>query len=515
MARIVLDGETLTIDDVVAVARDGAAVAIAPKAMRRMRASRGIVDGIVRRNEVAYGITTGFGEFAHVKIKRSKVRELQRNLVMSHAVGVGEPLPTEVVRAALVIRANALAKGFSGIRPRVVQLLVRMLNARVHPVVPTQGSVGASGDLAPLSHLMLPLLGLGQAEFRGRVLEGADAMRRAKIPTVQLEAKEGLALLNGTSFMAGWGALAVHDALGLLEDAQIAGAMTLEALLGTDHAFVPMVGQLRPHPGQISVAKNLSALTRDSGIIRSHRDPKSHRHSPRVQDAYALRCMPQVLGASLDAVHYAERVVAIEINSATDNPLIVPGEGSLSAGNFHGQPLALALDFLAIAVAEIADIGERRIDRLVNPHLSEMKAFLVEAGGLNSGFMVAQYTAAALVSENKVLAHPASVDNIPTSAGQEDHNSMGFTAAWKAARVVENAANVVAIEYMCAAQGLDFRRPLKPGRGSSAAYQEVRRRVKRLVRDRVLAPDVQAIRALMRAGAMRAAVRAAGVRWDA
>lgn len=507
MPAVHVDGESLSIEDVVAVARAGARVRLAPAAVRRMTRSRAVVDRLVRDNVVAYGITTGFGEFAHVRISRDQVRTLQRNLLLSHSAGVGDPFPTEVVRAAMLIRANALAKGYSGVRVAVVQTILRMLNAGVHPVVPGQGSVGSSGDLAPLAHLALPLIGLGQAERRGEVLAGAEAMARAGIRTLTLEAKEGIALINGTAFMAALGCLAVHDARATLEDALVAGAMSLEALMGTDHAFIPIVGRLRPHPGQVEVARVLSALTKGSAILRSH------RASPhRVQDAYSIRCMPQVLGASLDALRYVEGVLGIEIDSATDNPLIVPGEGSLSAGNFHGQPLALALDFLAIAVAEIADIAERRIDRLVNPFLSEMKAFLIESGGLNSGFMVAQYTAAALVSENKVLAHPASVDSIPTSAGQEDHNSMGMGSAWKARRVVENAANVVAIEYMCAAQALDLRRPLRPGVGSAAAYATVRSRVRRLRADRVLAPDIAAIRGLMRAGAVRAAAAKAGPR---
>lgn len=507
-----IDGESLTVDAVVAVAREHRRVLLSPVAMRKMRASRRVVDGLVRRNETAYGITTGFGEFAHIKISRDKTRQLQRNLIMSHAVGVGEPFPRDIVRAAMLIRANALAKGFSGVQPAVVRLLIDMLNAGVHPVVPSQGSLGASGDLAPLAHLVLPMIGLGEAERRGRVHPGSEALRRARLEPVELEAKDGLALINGTAFMAAIGALLVHDSRHLLDDAQIAAAMTLEALLGTDQAFRPVVGELRPHPGQVAVAKNLWNLTRGSGIIASHKDPRSHAHSPRVQDAYSIRCAPQVLGASLDAVSYVERVVEIELNSATDNPLILPGSGSLSAGNFHGQPLALAFDFLAIALSEVASIAERRVDRLVNPHVSGMKAFLIESGGLNSGYMVAQYTAAALVSENKVLSHPASVDSIPTSANQEDHVSMGLTAATKAVRVFENAANVVAIEYMCAAQGLDFRKPLKPGKGSVTAHGKIRRAVPRLVRDRVLAPDITKIRRLMREGTLRTAVYDAGIR---
>ncbi|HEX9815636.1 MAG TPA: histidine ammonia-lyase [Candidatus Thermoplasmatota archaeon] len=509
---VILDGRSLTVDAVVAVAREGARVRLSSPALKRMRTSRRVVEDLVRRNETAYGITTGFGEFAHIKISREKTRQLQRNLIMSHAVGVGEPFAPEVVRAAMLVRANALAKGFSGVQPAVVRLLVDMLNANVHPVVPSQGSLGASGDLAPLAHLVLPMIGLGEAELRGRILPGAEALRRARLQPIKLEAKDGLGLINGTAFMAGIGALLVYDARALLEDAQIAAAMTVEALLGTDQAFRPIVGELRPHPGHIAVAKNLWNLTRGSAIMASHKDPRSHAHSPRVQDAYSIRCAPQVLGASVDAVAYARRVIDIELNSATDNPLIIPGSGSLSAGNFHGQPLALALDFLAIALSEVANIAERRVDRLVNPHVSGMKAFLIESGGLNSGYMVAQYTAAALVSENKVLSHPASVDSIPTSANQEDHVSMGLTSATKAVRVLENAANVVAIEYMCAAQGLDFRRPVKPGKGSVAAHGKIRRVVPRLVRDRVLAPDIAKIRALMSKGALRSAVHEAGVR---
>lgn len=504
---VVLTGKDLTIEEVVAVARPGARVRLAPRAVWAMKRSRALVERLIRTNETAYGITTGFGEFANIKISRDKTRQLQRNLIVSHAAGVGAPFDVEVVRGAMLIRANNLAKGFSGVQPRAVRLLVDMLNRGVHPVVPSQGSVGSSGDLQPLAHLVLPMIGLGEAKFRGRVRPGGEALRRAGLRPITLEAKDGLGLVNGTAFMASLGALAVHDALALLEDAEIAGAMSLESLMGTDHAFIDVVGRLRPHPGQIAVAKTLWNLTRGSQIILSHKD------CPRVQDAYSIRCMPQVLGASLDAILYARGVMETELNSATDNPLVVPGEGSLSAGNFHGQPLALALDFLAIAVAEIADIAERRIDRLVNPHFSEMKAFLAESGGLNSGYMIAQYTAAALVSENKVLAHPASVDSIPTSANKEDHNSMGMGAAWKAARVVENATNVIAIEYMCAAQALDLRRPLRPGRGSAQGYAVVRSRVKRLRQDRVLAPDIARIRELMRRGAARAAVRQAGVRF--
>lgn len=507
MAGVRLDGKSLTIQDVVRVSRADARVSLSTGAVDAMKRSRAIVEDLVAKNVVAYGITTGFGEFAHKRIEAPKVRQLQRNLVMSHAAGVGQPFSREVVRAAMAIRANALAKGYSGVRPQVVRTLVRMLNEDLVPVVPSQGSVGSSGDLAPLAHLTLPMMGMGRATLRGRTLSGRQAMERANIRVVSLEAKEGLALLNGTAFMAALGALAVRDARALLEDALIAGSMSLEALMGTDHAFVDVVGRVRPHDGQVRVARALRALTKGSNIMRSHRD------SPhRVQDAYSIRCMPQVLGASLDAIRYVEGVIGTELNSCTDNPLIVPGEGSLNAGNFHGQPLALALDFLAIAVAEIANIAERRIDRLVNPYVSEMKAFLVESGGLNSGFMVAQYTAAALVSENKVLCHPASVDSIPTSAGQEDHNSMGMASARKVQTVVENARRVVAIEYMCAAQGLDFRKPLAPGKGARVAYDAVRAKLRPLLRDRELSPDIETVDSLVVNGAVRRAVTRAGIK---
>jgi histidine ammonia-lyase len=504
--RVVLDGRNLTITDVVDVARNDARVTIAQSARSRMRASRRVVDEIVKRQDVAYGITTGFGELAHVRIPGSQIRELQRNLVVSHAVGVGEPFPEDVVRAAMLIRANTLARGHSGVHTATVDALVAMLNAGLHPIVPSQGSLGASGDLAPLAHMTLPLIGLGHATLGGRRMTGKAAMAKAGIPLRQLDAKEGLALLNGTSFMAALAALSVTDAYALLDDAQIAGAMSVEALLGTDHAFIADVGRLRPHPGQVMVAQNLWDLTRGSKLIASHRN-SAHR----VQDAYALRCMPQVLGASLDVILWADEVVTREINSVTDNPIILP-DGVLSAGNFHGQPLAYAMDFLAIACAEVANISERRTDRLVNPHVSELPPFLVESGGLNSGFMVAQYTAAALVSENKGLSHPASVDSIPTSAQQEDHVSMGLTAGLKLRRLLTNAATVIAIEYVCAAQALDFRAPLKPAKAARAAHATIRKKVSHLKSDRILAPDIEAARQLMAQGLLRQAVAKAGLR---
>lgn len=501
-----LDGSSLTIEDVVAVARDGARVELDDSCRPRLAASRKVVDGLLESDRAVYGITTGYGELARIRIDPDDNEALQRNLVRSHAVGVGDPLPTDVVRAAMLIRANTLAKGYSGVREAVVTTLLDMLNAGVHPIVPAKGSLGASGDLAPLAHLTLPMVGEGRAEYDGNLVPGAKAMTAAGVDTMTLQAKEGLALLNGTAFMAALGALAIDDGWSLLLDAQVAGAMSLEALLGTDQAFRAEVGDLRPHPGQVTVANNVWALTRESEIMASHR-ASDHR----VQDAYTLRCMPQVLGAALDTLAFAESVVTTELNSVTDNPLILPDGDSVSAGNFHGQPLAQAMDYLAIAVSEVASMAERRTDRMLDSHRSELPPFLVEEEGLNSGFMVTQYTAAALVSENKILSHPASVDSIPTSANQEDHVSMGMTAGLKLQTVVENASLVVAIEYLAAAQALDLRKPMGPGLGSAAALGVIREEVAHLTEDRVLSPDVEAVRGLMRAGAIRKAVAGAGV----
>ncbi|MBW3583490.1 MAG: histidine ammonia-lyase [Euryarchaeota archaeon] len=506
--EVVLSGGALIIEEVVRVARGHVAVRLDDAAVERIGRSRAIVDDLVARREVAYGITTGFGEFAHVSIDVDKVEDLQRNLIMSHSVGLGDPLPHDVVRAMMLIRAESLALGVSGVRLATVRLLLEMLARDVVPVVPEKGSLGASGDLAPLAHMVLPMIGLGEAFHDGKRMSGAEAMAAAGLKPITLGAKEGLALINGTCLMSAYGALLVHDAERLMANAIVSGAMSLEALEGTDQAFIPEVSLVRPHPGQTRAAEALYALTQESGIMQGHRD------CPKVQDAYTLRCMPQVYGAVLDAIAYVRRVVAIEIRSATDNPLVLSGRGGVSCGNFHGEPLALALDFLTMALSEVANMTERRIDRLVNPHVSGMTAFLVEAGGLNSGYMVAQYTAAALVAENKVLAHPASVDSIPTSANQEDHVSMGATAAVKAARVLDNVWKTVAIEYMCAAQGIDFKRPRRAGPGVEAAHAVIRAHVPRLERDRVLAPDVGTIEALMHDDAVVQAVRSAGFGLD-
>jgi histidine ammonia-lyase len=504
---LALDGSSLAIEDLVAVARGGRRVAVAPKAWKAVEASRAVVDRLVAKGEVAYGITTGFGEFAHVTIEPGQVRQLQRNLLMSHAVGVGEPLPRDVVRAMMAIRANTLLKGHSGVRRLLIERLLALLNADLVPLVPSRGSVGSSGDLCPLAHMALPLIGLGHVDVAGKKVPAAKALRDAGIEPLVLEAKEGLALINGTQMMSAIGALAVHDASGLLADAQVVAGMSVEALMGSVAPFDARVHALRPHPGQAAVAANLRALTARSGIVHSHEG------CDRVQDAYSLRCIPQVLGPVHETLEAARAVLQTEINSVTDNPLVFPDGTILSQGNFHGEVLAFHLDFLAIALSEVASLSERRTERLVNPHLSEgLKPFLVDSGGLNSGFMIAQYAAAALVSENKVLAHPASVDSIPTSANQEDHNSMGSIAALKLLQVLRNARSVVAIEALCAAQAVDFKAPLKPGKGSAAAHQAIRAVIPKLDRDRILSDDIAAMEGLLAAGTLRQAVAKAGVK---
>ncbi len=508
MEPLVIDGTGLTIEDIVDVARNGRKVEVTDGAWAAVAASRAVVDELVARGEVAYGITTGFGEFAQVTIEPAQVAQLQRNLLMSHAVGVGVPLPTPVVRAMMVIRANTLVRGYSGVRQTLVERLLLLLNEDVIPVIPSRGSVGASGDLAPLAHMALPIIGLGQVRHEGDVIDAAEAHKRLSIRPLELAAKEGLALINGTQFMAGSGALMVHDATTLLADAQIVAAMSLEALMGSTAPFDDRVHALRPHPGQRIVAQNIRALTDGSGVV------ESHAGCARVQDAYSLRCIPQVLGACRDQIMNARATIEIEANSVNDNPIVFPDGDIISQGNFHGEPIAFALDILAIVASELASISERRIERLVNPDLSEgLKPFLVDNGGLNSGYMIAQYVAAALVSENKVQAHPASVDSIPTSANQEDHVSMGSISALKLAQVLRNLRSVIAIEAMCAAQALDFKADegLKAGVGSQAAHDAVRVAVPRLDNDRILSTDVAAIEGLLRAGALRDAVKAAGI----
>jgi len=488
MTPILLDGKSLTLEKVIQVARGGAAVALTDDAKTAVNRSRDYVDKLVAEGRTVYGITTGFGEFAKVAIGAEDVEQLQRNLIVSHACGIGQFLSEEIVRAVMLLRINALSTGYSGIRLVVLQTLIDMLNAGVIPVIPEKGSLGASGDLAPLAHMALPLIGLGEAFYQGEFMQGGEAMSRAGIEPVTLAAKEGLALINGTQAMTAIGALTVYDSNNLLKLADIAAALTSEALNGITDAYNPSLHALRPHAGQVAVADNMLKLLKDSE--RTTRQGES-----RVQDAYSLRCVPQIHGASRDALAYVQEKLLVEINSVTDNPIIFPdADMAISGGNFHGQPMALAFDFMAIALAEIANVSERRIERLVNPTLSGLPAFLTQQGGLNSGYMIAQYAAASLVSENKVLAHPASVDSIPSSAGQEDHVSMGTIAARKAAEVLFNCKKVLGIELLAAAQAIDLNAAGgKLGIGTSTAYEIIRRIVERLDDDRELYIDFEKI----------------------
>lgn len=501
MQTVFLDMEGMTIEALVAVARQGAEARLSAAAEVRIAAGRRLVDRWVREERRIYGVTTGFGALSDVAISGKDTRRLQENILMSHAAGVGSPLDAETVRAVMTLRVKDFARGHSGIRLETAQQLLELLNRGVVPVIPEKGSVGASGDLAPLAHLALVLLGKGEAFYNGRKMSGEEALKASGLAPIRLESAEGLALVNGTQVMTAIGALSVHDARQLSRLTDVAASMTLEVLMGSRTEFNPKIHQVRPHPGQIAAAANMERITRGSEIISSHSD------CSRVQDAYTLRCSPQVHGATKDAIAYCRRVIETELNASTGNPLIfAESEEFLLGGNFHGQPVALAMDFLGIAVAELANISERRIERLVNPMLSGLPAFLVSDGGLNSGFMIAQYTAAALVSENKVLAHPASVDSIPTSANKEDHVSMGTIAARKGREIVANAEHVIAIELLCAAQALDLFTNLKPGEGTLAAYQAIRRVIPHLDTDRFLAPDIAAMRELMRSGAILAAV---------
>jgi histidine ammonia-lyase len=494
---VVLDGARLTLEELESVARGSRPVALDRGARERVGRARAVVDAAVERGEVVYGVTTGFGNFADVVIPRDRLRELQLNLVRSHAAGVGEPLEAEPTRALMLLRANVLAKGFSGIRPETLDLLIALLNAGVQPLIPGQGSVGASGDLAPLAHLALALVGEGSCLLDGGPRPSLEALRRAGLQPAVLEAKEGLALINGTQLMAALAGLALVEAWRLVRTADVTGALTLDALKGTDVAFDPRIHAARPHPGQGASARNLRLLLRGSALRDSHRD------CGKVQDAYSLRCIPQVHGAVRDALAFVTGVVNVEINAATDNPMVFAETGELlSGGNFHGEPVALAADVLAIAAAELGAIAERRIERLVNPQLSDLPAFLTREGGLHSGLMLAQVTAAALASENKSLAHPASVDSIPTSANKEDHVSMGVTAARKASRVVVNTRRILAIEAIAACQALEFHRPLTTSPPLQAAYNHLRQRVPALEGDRVLAPEIEQAAEMVRTGTL-------------
>jgi histidine ammonia-lyase len=498
-----LTGDDLRIEDVWSVALEGGAAALSNEARAKMRAARELVERAAHgTREHTYGINTGFGRFVSESIPDELTEELQLRLLRSHACGVGDPYPPEIVRAAMLLRANALAKGTSGARVETVELLVDCLTRGVLPYVPSRGSVGASGDLAPLAHLALPLVGEGDAWFDGQLLPGAGALAASGLEPTRLAAKEGLSLINGTQFMAAFGALGSVRARRLAKTADLACALSLEALQGSRTSFLPQIHRLRPLRGQRDSAANVLRLLEGSAIN------EAHKWCDKVQDAYSLRCAPQVHGAARDLLEYVESTVAVELNAATDNPLVlVEDELLVSNGNFHGQPVAFALDALAMAVSELANISERRIERLVNPNLSDgLPAFLTVDGGLNSGFMIPQYVAAALVSENKSLCHPASVDSIPTSAGQEDHVSMGNASGLKAWQVLANSERALAIELLAGAQGVEFLAPLEPGEGVRATHAFVRTLSSRLGDDRPLAPDIEAVADAIRDGSLVGAV---------
>jgi histidine ammonia-lyase len=507
MATPVLIGAPLSISDLVDVARSRRPVALSDEARARVVASRTAIDRIVAegdRGPAVYGVNTGFGALAETRIPEASIRDLQRNLVRSHACGVGPDLGVAEVRAMMLLRAQVVALGYSGVRAEVVDLLVAMLNAGVTPRVPAQGSVGASGDLAPLAHLALALIGEGEVLAPGGHEESADALSRAGLVPLELAAKEGLALINGTQYMTALGALALHDAAQLAKIADIAGSISLEALMGTKIPFDDRLMVVRPHPGQSACAKNLRTLLADSELM------ESHRTCGKVQDPYSLRCMPQVHGASRDAIVWATEVISREMNSVTDNPTVLLGENGaelISGGNFHGQPVALALDLAAIAAAELANISERRVEQLVNPALSSgLTPFLAPKSGLHSGFMIAQVASASVVSENKVLCHPASVDSIPSSAGREDHVSMGSISARKLAQVIDNVTSALAIEIMTASQGIDQRMPLRASIGVRVAQETVRLTVPTLTEDRPLYKDIAKVRTLVMSGSLVGAV---------
>lgn len=496
--EVIINGQALTSSEVLAVARHYAHVALGDESISRIRAARTVIDTISAENQKVYGITTGFGHLSRVRIPKDQLEELQHNLLRSHSAGVGEPLSEEITRAMMLLLAASLGRGNSGARPEIVETLLSMLNAKIHPIIPSRGSVGASGDLAPLAHLGLVLIGEGKAIYNGECLTGVEALQRAGLTPLQLHAKEGLALINGTHQMEAIAVLVLADAQTLLLAAEVACAMSIEGLMGSHIPLDPRIHLRRKQRGQQISAARLRKLVTDSEINASH------QNCARVQDPYTLRCAPQVFGAIRDVLTYCEDVFERELDAVTDNPLVFPEDGDvLSGGNFHGQPIALALDMLAIALAQLASFSERRTFSLLGPHdwdESGAPLFLTPNPGLNSGFMIAQYVAAALVNEIKILAHPASIDSIPTSAGMEDFVSMGATSANKVLPVLEQAQQVIAIELLCAAQMLDFRRPLKPGRGVQKAYEIVRSYVPMLEHDRVLAPDIETITKAVKKG---------------
>lgn len=503
-----VDGKSLTLEQIEKFISNNVKIQLTAESKKRVKRARSLVDKWVASDEVVYGITTGFGEFANVNISQENIELLQHNLIVSHSVGVGDPLPPFIVKIMMLLRVNALARGHSGIRLTTLQLLVDMINSNIIPVVPSQGSVGSSGDLAPLSHLVLAMIGKGKVQVFKNVTDSTtetpkqisakNVFKKFGLDPVVLSAKEGLALINGTQMMTAFAAYISIHAKKLLKYSDIAGALSHEALRGTDKAYDKRIHELRPFAGQKNTARNMLNLIRGSEIRVSHLDDDQ-----RIQDSYSIRCIPQIHGASKDAVEYVCSTVEIELNSVNDNPLIFPEQGDhLEGGNFHGQPIALAMDFMGIALSELANVSERRVERLTNGSLSDLPRFLSKNGGLNSGLMIAQYTAASLVSENKVLAHPASVDSIPTSANQEDHNSMGSIAARKCHQILKNVQKVIAIELITAAQGIEFLKPLKCGVGTDAAYKEIRKFVSPLNKDRVLHIDIDKVTDLVTSGSL-------------
>lgn len=486
MKRVLIDGSSLTIEDVVNVCRNNYEVVLSEESISKVKIARNLVDNLVENEKISYGITTGFGKFSDVAISKEDSKQLQKNLIISHSCGVGNPLSEDIVRSIMLLRVNALSKGNSGIRIETLKTLVNMINKGVHPIIPEKGSLGASGDLAPLSHMVLTMLGEGEATYKGERLDSKVAMEKAGIDVLEyLSEKEGLALINGTQVMTSVGLLTLYDSINLLKTADIALGLTMEALNGITCAMDEKVHSVRPHKGQINTAKNILNIVSGSEMT-------TKQGQMRVQDAYSIRCSPQIHGASKDALEYVKNKINIEINSVTDNPIIFPQEEEvISGGNFHGQPMALSFDFLGIALSEIANISERRLEKLVNPALSHgLPAFLVNKGGLNSGFMIVQYSAASLVSENKVLAHPASVDSIPSSANQEDHVSMGTIAARKAREIMENTRKVLSMEILGAVQAIDLRGKKKLGVGTESAYKAVRENTPFVDKDRVMYKDI-------------------------
>lgn len=485
MEKVYINGSNLTLEEFIKVTRRGAKVELDKDAILRVEKARALVDEFVDKDKVVYGITTGFGKFSDVSITGEETKTLQRNLIISHACGVGNPFDEGIVRGIMLLRANALSKGFSGIRLSTLNTLIEMLNKKVHPIIPEKGSLGASGDLAPLAHMVLVMIGEGEAIYKGKRMSGKEAMEKAKISTVELTSKEGLALINGTQVMTSVGAHTTYDALLLSKTADIAASLTAEALNGIVDAYDPKVHSVRPHEGQINTGKNLLSILDGSQMT-------TRQGELRVQDAYSLRCLPQIHGGSKDCFKYVKEKIEIEMNAATDNPLIFVDEQEvISGGNFHGQPMALSFDFLGIGLSELANISERRLERLVNPALSNgLPAFLVEKGGLNSGFMIVQYSAASLVSENKVLAHPASVDSIPSSANQEDHVSMGTIAARKSRDIMINLRKVLSMEILAACQAIDLRGKKRLGKGTDIAYNIIRDNIKFIEEDRVMYIDI-------------------------